>query len=55
MVQDGVVLNASLGFVNANSNSLEKWNGISLARSEDNDLATLPKPLKNLFKRNQIV
>ena len=31
----GVMINASLSMLNANSHSLEKWNGVFLAISED--------------------
>ena len=44
----GVVVNASLSMVKTNSQSLEKWIGVSLAMSEDTGLATLLKSLINL-------
>jgi len=37
------MVNVSSGFVNATSQSLEKWNDTSLVRSKDNRLAILLK------------
>jgi len=43
------MVNATIGFENATSHSLEKWKGMTLARIEDKRLAILLKFLINLL------